>query len=79
MDILNPSQTVKLEMKIDFQLLRYQKHQLLKLANQHEWLDGIIHLVDDIQDSFYNEIEETQGKETADNFAKNFIYKFSEE
>ena len=79
MDTLNPTQTVKLETKIDFQLLRYQKHQLVKLARQHQWLDGIVNLVDEIQDSFYHEVETTQGKETAERFAKNFIYKISEE
>lgn len=79
MDTNNPIQTVKLEAKVDFQLLRYQKHQLIKLAHRHEWLDGIIHLVDDIQDSFYEELEESQGKETAEKFAKDYIYTFTEE
>ena len=38
------------DMNYDWKLLREQKELLVRLACQYALLDGVIHLIDDIQD-----------------------------
>lgn len=73
---MSSKQKVTIETTIDFELLRQQKRLLidLALAQENELLDGLIALIDHIQDSFYAELLENQGREYADQYADLFIY-----
>lgn len=67
-------QKVSIEATIDFEQLREQKRVLLELADRHEILEGLISLIDHIQDSFYAQLLENRGKEDADVYADRHIY-----
>ena len=79
MDLVNTVQSITINTSIDLNLLKIQKHILLQYAEQNYMLYGLIYLIDQIQDSVYDQILESQGKETAEKFAKDYIYTFTEE
>lgn len=79
MELVNTVQSITINTSIDLNLLKIQKHILLQYAEQNYMLYGLIYLIDQIQDSVYDQILESQGKETAEKFAKDYIYTFTEE
>jgi len=46
---------ITITLDIDFELLKKQKHDLLKLANKYQSIWGIVHLIDEIQDQAVDE------------------------
>ena len=79
MELVNTVQSITINTSIDLNLLKIQKHILLQYAEQNYMLYGLIYLIDQIQDSVYDQILESQGKETAEKFAKDYIYTFTED
>ena len=67
-------QEVVVEMTIDFELLREQKRLLLELSEEHRDLDGLVFLIDHIQDTFYRQLLSEHGKEYADKYANRYVY-----
>lgn len=67
-------QKVVIDSTIDFEQLRAQKRALLALAAEHEVFEGLINLIDHIQDSFYAELVKNRGREYADDYADRYIY-----
>ncbi len=42
-------------LNLDWNMLRDQKLRLLELSNSHPILDGVIHMIDDIQDTAFEQ------------------------
>jgi len=74
MELVNTIQSITINTSIDLNLLKIQKHILLQYAEQNHMLYGIIYLIDQIQDSVYDQILDSHGREEAEKFANIFIY-----
>lgn len=74
MELVNKIQSITIDTSIDFDLLKMQKHILLGYAKQNYMLYGLVYLIDQIQDSVYDQILDSHGKEEAEKFANIFIH-----